>query len=60
MGLSPTQMNHSQMQGKVLKLEEMRKEDKQKGDEMSITPRSGNITPTKSVKWKYSAKGTPA
>lgn len=53
-------MNHSQMQGKVLKLEEMRREDKQKGDEMSITPRSGNITPTKSVKWKYSAKGTPA
>lgn len=28
---------------------------------MSTTPRSGLHTPTKSVKWKYSAKhGTPA
>ena len=57
---SPRQTKHRQMKGKVLNLERVNQEDKQKGDDMSITPRSGNITPTKSVKWKYSAKGTPA
>lgn len=57
---SSGQTKHRQVKGKVLNLERVHQEDKQKGEDMSITPRSGNITPTKSVKWKYSAKGTPA